>query len=64
MENKLQELTRKLYDAGLENGRHDADAVVPGARKEDGENKISPSKNVQFVLKTCIFLIRVSIKKF
>ena len=28
MENKLQELTRKLYDEGLEKGRADADKLV------------------------------------
>ena len=32
MENKLQELTRKLYDEGLEKGRADADKLVSEAR--------------------------------
>ena len=34
MENKLQELTRKLYDEGLEKGRAEADKVLADARKE------------------------------
>ena len=32
MENKLQELTRKLYDEGLEKGRTEADALVADAK--------------------------------
>lgn len=32
MENKLQELTRKLYDEGLEKGRAEADALVADAK--------------------------------
>ncbi len=32
MENKLQELTRKLYDEGLEKGRAEADRLVAEAR--------------------------------
>ena len=31
MENKLQELTRKLYDEGLEKGRAAADQLVAAA---------------------------------
>ena len=34
MENKLQELTRKLYDEGLEKGRADADKLVADAKAE------------------------------
>lgn len=34
MENKLQELTRKLYDEGLEKGRAEADRLVADARAE------------------------------
>lgn len=34
MENKLQELTRKLYDEGLEKGRAEADKLVADAKKE------------------------------
>ena len=34
MENKLQELTRKLYDEGLEKGRAEADKLVADARRE------------------------------
>lgn len=34
MENKLQELTRKLYDEGLEKGRAEADKLVAEARAE------------------------------
>ena len=35
MENKLEQLTRKLYDEGLEKGRAEADRVLAEARKED-----------------------------
>lgn len=34
MENKLQELTRKLYDEGLEKGRAEADKLVADAQAE------------------------------
>ncbi len=34
MENKLQELTRKLYDEGLEKGRTEADRLVAEAKAE------------------------------
>lgn len=34
MENKLQELTRKLYDEGLEKGRADAEKLLSDARAE------------------------------
>lgn len=34
MENKLQELTQKLYDEGLEKGRAEADKLVAEARAE------------------------------
>lgn len=34
MENKLQELTKKLYDEGLEKGRAEADRMVAEARDE------------------------------
>lgn len=36
MENKLQELTRKLYDEGLEKGRTEADKLVTDARADAG----------------------------
>lgn len=34
MENKLQQLTQKLYDEGLEKGRSEADQLVAAARKD------------------------------
>ncbi|WP_295939334.1 hypothetical protein [uncultured Alistipes sp.] len=34
MENKLQQLTKKLYDEGLEKGRAEADRLVAEAKKE------------------------------
>ena len=34
MENKLQELTKKLYDEGLEKGRAEADRLVGEAKNE------------------------------
>ena len=34
MENKLQELTKKLYDEGLSKGREEADAIVEKAKAE------------------------------
>ena len=37
MENKLQELTKKLYDEGLEKGRAEADRLVGEAKNEAAE---------------------------
>ena len=37
MENKLQQLTQKLYDEGLEKGRAEADRLVAEARTEAGK---------------------------
>ncbi len=34
MDNKLQQLTRKLYDEGLEKGRNEAEKLVADAREE------------------------------
>lgn len=34
MENKLQELTKKLYDEGLSKGRHEAETLLTDARKK------------------------------
>ena len=34
MKNKLQELTKKLYDEGLEKGRAEADRLVGEAKNE------------------------------
>lgn len=34
MENKLQQLTQKLYDEGLEKGRAEADKLVADAKAE------------------------------
>ena len=34
MENKLQQLTQKLYDEGLEKGRAEADRLVGEAKNE------------------------------
>ncbi|MDE6069840.1 MAG: hypothetical protein K2F92_03030 [Alistipes sp.] len=45
MENKLQELTRKLYDEGLEKGRAEADRLVAEARAE--ADKIVADANAQ-----------------
>lgn len=43
MENKLQELTRKLYDEGLEKGRAEADRLVASA-KQDAERILSEAR--------------------
>lgn len=43
MENKLQELTRKLYDEGLEKGRTEADRLVAGA-KADAEKIVAEAR--------------------
>ena len=40
MENKLQELTRKLYDEGLEKGRAEADKLVADARREAEKDRL------------------------
>lgn len=45
MENKLQELTRKLYDEGLEKGRAEADRLVAEARVK--ADKIVADANAQ-----------------
>ena len=37
MENKLQQLTQKLYDEGLEKGRMEADKLVENIKKEWAE---------------------------
>lgn len=37
MENKLQQLTQKLYDEGLEKGRAEADKLVADAKAEARE---------------------------
>ncbi len=37
MENKLQQLTQKLYDEGLEKGRAEADRLVADAKAEAGK---------------------------
>ena len=37
MENKLQQLTQKLYDEGLEKGRAEADKLVADAKAEAGK---------------------------
>lgn len=34
MDNKLQELTRKLYDEGLSKGRHEAETLIAEAREQ------------------------------
>lgn len=43
MENKLQELTQKLYDQGLEKGRTEADRLVAGA-KADAEKIVAEAR--------------------
>ncbi len=43
MENKLQELTQRLYDEGLQKGRNEADSVVAAA-KRDAEKIIAEAK--------------------
>lgn len=43
MENKLQELTRKLYDEGLEKGRAEADKMVAEA-KQQAEKIVAEAK--------------------
>ena len=43
MENKLQELTRRLYDEGLENGRAEADKMVAEA-KQQAEQIVAEAK--------------------
>lgn len=44
MQNKLQELTDKLYSEGLSKGRQEGEAILENARKE-AENIIAEAKN-------------------
>ena len=43
MQNKLQEITDKLYNEGLSKGRQEAEELLKKAREES--EKLVPSKN-------------------
>ena len=47
MENKLQELTKKLYDEGLEKGRAEADRLV-GEAKNEAAKIMKTAKKIRF----------------
>ena len=45
MKNKLQELTKKLYDEGLEKGRAEADRLVGEAKNEAAKPAPRPRRS-------------------
>lgn len=51
MENKLQELTRTLYDEGLEKGRAEAERLVSDARDEAGKIVAAARAEAEAVVK-------------
>lgn len=51
MENKLQELTRKIYDEGIEKARQEAAVILGDARKQAGELTHKASKEADEILK-------------
>ena len=58
MENKLQQLTQKLYDEGLEKGRAEADRLVAEAKKEAAKLTV---RAVVTAVKTAISAVRTLI---
>jgi len=51
MENKLQELTRKIYDEGVEKARQEAGVILENARKQAEELTINAGKEAENILK-------------
>lgn len=51
MENKLQQLTRKLYDEGLEKGRTEADKLVAEAKETAAKIVADARKEAEEILK-------------
>lgn len=51
MENKLQELTKKLYDEGLEKGRSEADKLVAEAKEKAAKIVADARKEAEDILK-------------
>ena len=51
MENKLQELTRKIYDEGIEKARQEAAVILGEARKQAESVTLSARKEAEEILK-------------
>lgn len=51
MENKLQQLTQKLYDEGLEKGRTEADALIQKAKSDAAEIVKNAQVEAQEIIK-------------
>jgi V/A-type H+/Na+-transporting ATPase subunit E len=51
MENKLQELTRKIYDEGIEKARQEAAVILEDARKQADEHTLKAKKEADEILK-------------
>lgn len=51
MENKLQELTRKIYDEGIEKARQEAAVILEDARKQADEHTLKAHKEADEILK-------------
>ena len=57
MENKLQELTKKLYDEGLEKGRAEADRLVGEAKNEAAKIVAEARAQAEEIVKVAASLI-------
>ena len=42
MENKIQELTDKIYREGVEKGNEEAQKLIAKAQEEEGDNRLTP----------------------
>jgi V/A-type H+/Na+-transporting ATPase subunit E len=51
MENKLQELTRKIYDEGIEKARQEAAVILADARKQADELALKAQKEAEEIVK-------------
>lgn len=50
MENKLQELTRKIYDEGIEKARQEAAVILENARRQAEETTLNARKEADEIL--------------
>ncbi|MFR9566233.1 MAG: hypothetical protein SNH13_03115 [Rikenellaceae bacterium] len=51
MDNKLQQLTQRLYDEGLEKGRSQAESLVAAAKSEAEEIITQAKKQAEAIIK-------------
>ncbi|MHC1775042.1 MAG: hypothetical protein AB9834_06455 [Lentimicrobium sp.] len=54
MENKLQELTRKIYDEGIEKARQEAAVIIGDARKQAESVTMNARKEAEEILKKAL----------